>query len=431
VGNISKTIRYLKRNGISDTYYAVLERLIYKDVSFSDEKESDFEGPLDESIKFSILVPVYETKEKHLREMIESCLDQGYPNFELLLADASKTDGPRTIIESYRDERVKYVKVLENKGISENTNVALDAATGNFCGLLDHDDLLTPDALYEMAMKISWAKLNGIKVNMVYSDEDKCDGEATKFFDRHAKQKLNLDLLLSNNYICHFSVIETSLIKELRFRGEYNGSQDYDLFLRVVGASEPENVLYINKVLYHWRCHEASTAFNPASKEYAYVAGRKAIEDFVKNKYGVSVPVSELSHKGFYKVEWGNDIFNIRKDVGAIGNRVAGKKKITSGIIYESGNERFVNMNVHFSGYMHRAHLQQDVYALDIRTVSVRPELKEFYDGLMVKFDDFVKTGKRSKDEIGNFAKVLGMELGDELKKRKLLFLYNSDITEI
>ncbi|MBP5598671.1 MAG: glycosyltransferase [Lachnospiraceae bacterium] len=433
MGNVQKTIRYLKRNGIKNTYYAVVERLFYKDAPFNAvKKEAPYDGPIFEDIKFSILVPVYETKKEHLTAMIDSCLDQMYTNFELILADASKTTGPKDIIDEYakKDERVKYVRVKENKGISENTNVALDAATGDYCALLDHDDLLTPDALYEMAIKLSIARVKAIPVNMIYSDEDKTNGDNSKYFGAHIKQNLNLDLIMSNNYICHFTVIKTSLLKELKFRGEFNGSQDYDLFLRVIAASEPQNILYINKVLYHWRCHEASTAANPASKDYAYDAGRRAIESFIKEKYGCEIKVKELSHKGFYKACFDepskDDLFKVRKDVGAVGSLYIRGSKVATGILNEDGTETFYKMNKHFSGYMHRAHLNQDVFALDLRTVTPTPILKEYFETCMAKVNEYALK-QNSKTAIDEYTKKISLEFGKKVKEMGLLFLYTYD----
>jgi len=424
---INKTIRYLKRNGISNTYYAVMERLFYRDVPLCNIKSEPYDGPLYEDIGFSILVPVYETKEAHLRDMIDSVLAQVYPNFELILADASKTDNPHKVIESYSDSRIKYLRIKENKGISENTNAAIAEASYEYSALLDHDDLLTPDALYEMAVKISMARVQGTKVNMIYSDEDKCNGDATKFFGTHIKQELNPDLLLSNNYICHFSVIKTELLKSLKFRGEYNGSQDYDLFLRVLLNSEPENILHINKVLYHWRCHESSTAFNPASKEYAYVAGKNAIKTYVKEKYGLDKEVTELSHKGFYRVEW-DDVFTERSDVGATACLLSYKNKVVSGIIDKTGTESFAGMNVHYSGYMHRAHLTQDIYAADIRAITPGPSVKGEYDDLMKELDIYKKKHPTAtKTQIREVSKELGMSFGQILEKKgfKLLYIFD------
>lgn len=427
MGNIGKTIRFLKRNGIVPTIYAVTERLLPpKGVPFDAEKTE--EKTLSDSLMnsterpfFSVLVPVYETNSQFLEDMIESVLVQTYPNFELILADASQTDNPKQVILSYEDERINYLRLLENKGISENTNEALEAAKGDYCALLDHDDILDPDALLWMAQEICYGKSRGTDVKMLYTDEDKCDTNATKVYDPHFKQKLNLDLLLSNNYVCHFTAIKTSLLKVLKFREEYNGSQDHDLFLRAVGrilfpngrydGTKSEEIVYISEVLYHWRCHEDSTAFNPASKEYAYVSGRKAIGDFVKTYYG-DVEVKDLLHKGFYRVEWPEDIFQIRPELAAIGGFITDGRKITHGIINADGSETFAGMNIHFSGYRHRAHVAQDVFGLDLRNLVPCESMKELYDSLMEGISD-----ENALERSISFAK--------EAQKRHLLIMFD------
>ncbi len=428
MGNLSKTIRYFKRNGYKKTYYAMMERLFPKDVPFHAEKEI-YDGPIDEDIKFSVLVPVYETDEVFLREMIESVLGQIYGNFELIIGDASVSDGPENIVKSYTDERIKYIKIPENKGISANTNVILEAATGDYCCLLDHDDFITPDALYENAILISKEKKTGNEVDMIYSDEDKCDAAGEKYFEAHIKEKFNLDLFLSNNYICHFATIKTSLIKQLKFRGEYDGAQDYDLFLRVVLNSSNDRIYHIPKILYHWRCHEKSTSFNPASKEYAYDAGKRAIKDFVLKKYNADLQVEELPHKGFYKVLWGEDIFNIRKDIGAVGSVIIKGNRIVNGIYMEDGRELFLNMNKYYSGYMHRAVTTRDVVMCDIRTVIPTPSMKDDFDELMGAYNDVKKSGEISEAGLENLAQDISFEFARRLKQKGLLFLYNRDLT--
>lgn len=423
MGNVLKTIRYLKRNGLKRTYYAAAERLFSRDVPLS---VSDGTGDiwLDEKIKFSVLVPVYETPEKYLRDMIDSVLIQIHPNFELILADASKTDGPAKVIASYDDNRIKYIKIEDNKGISANTNAALEAATGDYCALLDHDDFLDPSALYENAVLLSGLRMHGADVNLVYSDEDKCNAAATKFYEPHIKENFNYDLILSNNYICHFAVIKTSLLKELKFRSEYDGAQDYDVFLRVIAHSQPSEIRHIGKILYHWRCHEASTAFNPASKEYAYEAGKRAISDFLLNKYNKEFTVTDLPHKGFYRVDWGKDIFDVRSDVGAVGDLYVEKNKITRGIINKSDKELFLNMNKHFSGYMHGTVLTRDVNACDIRTVTPAPCMRETYETLIKRLYDYKNDGRHSKADVHAYAGILSLEFGRELQKQGLIFLF-------
>lgn len=431
MSNLSKTVSYLKRNGIINTYYAVKERLLTKDVPYTYAPISENEAKrqkdkyplLKAPIKYSILVPVYETNEKYLREMIESCLNQTYYNFELILADASETNKPKDIIFTYEDTRIKYVRLVENKSISENTNEALKYANGDYCALLDHDDVLTKDALYEMTEAILNKKAQGIKVKLLYSDEDKSDSEMRRFTEPHFKLDFDLDLLLSNNYICHFSVLETELIKDLKFRHEYNGSQDYDLFLRAVGklmfegkTLKPDGIktiVHVPKVLYHWRCHELSTSFNPESKQYAYIAGGKAIQSFVREHFG-DYKVKATKHLGFYQVDFGKDIFSVRNNVGAIGSVYVKLNTIVHGIYNEDGTEDYKGLNKHFSGYMHRLVLAQSVYALDIRTITPSENMRKTYEEMM----DLVPLA--SEEDI----KAISLSFAKELHKRGYMMLY-------
>ena len=429
-----KTTRYFKRNGFKNTFYAVWERLSTKGVPYTyaakTEEELEEERAFsreNHEIFYSILVPVYETKDDFLRAMIRSCLEQTYPAFELILADASKSDRPESIIRKYSDKRVKYIRLPENRGISENTNAALEHAEGDYCVLLDHDDTLTPDALYEVTKAIREARKNGIEPNMLFSDEDKTDIMESVYFGPHLKDKLNLDLFLSNNYICHLTTIKTELLKKLKFRDEYNGSQDYDLFLRVIGetcfegkkriTANDERIIHIERVLYHWRCHEASTAQDPAAKEYAYSAGKRAIEDFLKEHYNGET-VTELLHKGFYRVDWGENIFEKRPEVGAIGGMVIKKGKYATGILKLEGDDKpeYQGLNSHFSGYMHRAHLIQEAFALDIRTIKASPELSETLAQLLKDLE---------ADTSEEAAWEASLAFSGELKKRGKILLFD------
>ena len=202
VSNLRKTIHYLKKNGIRQAYYAARERMeremadTYHFVPVSDELlEKQREWAKDRFVKFSILVPAYETDETYLREMIDSVLSQSYGHFELILADASSSDRVEKVVKNYEDSRIKYKKMNQNGGISANTNYALMYATGDYAGLLDHDDVLTPDALYEMAQCIEKAAKENIELQLLYSDEDKCNGDATSFFEINRKPVFNLDLI--------------------------------------------------------------------------------------------------------------------------------------------------------------------------------------------------------------------------------------------
>ena len=388
MGNIAKTRAYLKRNGIINTYYAAKERLSNKeDVPYdfqkltAEQRTAQIKACDKSPVKFSIVVPVYETKEEYLRGMIDSVIDQTYKNWELILADASKSDGPMSVINSYEDERIVYKRLSENKGISENSNEALKHVTGDYTALLDHDDLITEDALFEVATAILKARAKGAKPLFIYSDEDKCDSVATLFCEPNIKPEFNLDYLLSNNYVCHLSVFESSLIKETGFRKDFDGAQDHDIILRTAGKLALEGreneIVHISKVLYHWRCHEDSTAANPESKDYAYEAGRRAVEDFA----GVSV--SHTLHKGFFHADYGRELFIKRKDIAAIGGFTFKGNKITGGV-YESADKLLCkNMNKYYSGYLHRAHCMMDVFALDIRTLTPNPSLSFIYGNLL------------------------------------------------
>ena len=384
--NLRKTIYYLKKNGLKNTLYAMAERLQKKDVDFytyvqpSEEVlKVQRENPWKSPVTFSILVPVYHTPKQYMQELIDSVKAQTYPFFQLILLDAGEKQECREVIEKLvndcNDERIQYYKLSQNIGIAENTNVGLEYATGEYIALLDHDDLLTPDALYEMAKAIEEAEEQGIEPVMLYSDEDKCDGEAKHFYEPHYKKDFDGELLLTNNYICHFTAVKAEVFRELKLRGEYNGAQDFDLVLRVAEKCKDRSgtVCHVPKVLYHWRCHDTSTAANPASKMYAYEAGKRAVEDCV-TKRGLKAHVEHLKHLGFYKVVYEEDIFVQRPEIGAVGGSILDKhSKIIGGMMDAQGKVVYEGLRKGFSGYMNRAALVQEADVLDIRCMRINP----------------------------------------------------------
>lgn len=394
--NFRKAYLYLKKNGFSAAAYAVAERLHRNDNEnyqaeelSGEERRKQSETGFEYQPKISILVPAFETREAYLREMIESVLSQTYSKLELIIADASGTDIVEKTVRDYQkqDGRIVYMHLKQNKGISDNSNAALDAADGDYIGLLDHDDVITGNALFEMVKAINLGRERKISLKMLYSDEDKGDSGLLTFYEPHKKEKFNLDLLLSNNYICHFLLMESELMKNLRFRGKYDGAQDYDLVLRAAGRLKPEEVCHIPKILYHWRCHGDSTAENPASKMYAYEAGKRALEDFAE-KQDWTAEVNHTEHLGFYEVRYyipdskgestmAEAVFANRKDIGAVGGRLLRKGRIAGGAYREDGAVMYEGLYKHFSGYMHRAVLCQDVEAADIRCMEVRAQFKE------------------------------------------------------
>lgn len=393
-GNIRKVMRYFKKNGIVNTMYAVIERVFftyYKDYTY--KKPEKPEKEIDEDILFSIVVPTYETNENHLKEMIESVQKQWYKNWELILADASSTAKVREAVEKYSDARINYVKLAKNGGISENTNEGILIAKGAYIGLLDHDDLLTEDALYEVASKIKEEKNAGKVAKVIFSDEDKCNNDGSAFFEPHFKPGYNKELLLTNNYICHFLVCKAEMMKELLLRKEYDGAQDFDFVLRATSYVNKErkegkqvSVCHIGKILYHWRCHENSTAENPESKMYAYEAGKRA----VKTQYeslGRKYDVKHGKHLGFYQPDVSSvkELFEQEHNVGIVGGAVYKRNKVVGGAMDEAGNVTYKGLHKMFEGYMNRAHLMQNTYAVDIRNVVINDSLKELYEAYMAQ----------------------------------------------
>ncbi|MBP5151325.1 MAG: glycosyltransferase [Lachnospiraceae bacterium] len=436
MGNISKTIRYLKRNGIGDTLYAIMERLLpQRGVPFDTQVcETVDEVVSGEPVLFSILVPVFETREPFLRAMIESCLNQTYRRFELILADASKSSAPGEVISSYKDDRIRYIRLTENLGISENSNKALEVATGDYCVLLDHDDLLTEDALKANALRICKAQKEGRQALFLYSDEDKCDEAGTGFFMPHYKEKFNLDLLISNNYICHLAVMSTELLKKLKFRPGFDGAQDHDLFLRAAGRILYKNgcydkeregdIIHIDRILYHWRSYGESTAFDPASKEYAYNAGLKAAEEFSKEHFG-DCEAGHLKHRGFYEVNVKGDIFKQRPELAACGGMTLRGSRVVTGLLRDNGFDPYAGMNHRFSGYMHKADLKQEVFALDIRALKAAPEFEEKLRELKEEYKNEVKDKHLKHREADLKAANLGLEFGRYAESHGKLILFD------
>ena len=370
--NLKKLIRFFRRNGLVSSYYMTRERISNKEGKYiyNPIGDSEFDSQRDKRFDYepliSIVVPAYETNVRHLEEMVNSVLGQSYIKLELVIVDASESDTVKNELARYRDVRIRYKKI-DNIGISSNTNYGIDMARGQFVGLLDHDDILTLDALYVVVEKLNTLKKEGREIKLIYSDEDKYNDDNCSYFEPHYKMDFNYDLFLTNNYMCHFTLIERKIITGLRFRDEYNGAQDFDMFLRAVGSVEEEQILHIGKVLYHWRSHDNSTSTNPESKLYAYEAGRLAIEDYLKSK-GINSIVENTKHLGFYRVRYEN-VLQEREDIAAYGEYLYKRNIIIGGAYDINGNVLYKGMNRHCVGYMNRVILHQNVYALDVRSM--------------------------------------------------------------
>nr|MCR5467572.1 glycosyltransferase [Lachnospiraceae bacterium] len=257
----------------------------------------------------SIVVPTYETPEAFLRELIDSVLAQTYGNFELVLADASASDAVKTVCETYDDFRIKRYKLEKNGGISINTNQGFEKAMGEYVALIDHDDIITPNALFEMVKKISEYDEADRKFAIVYSDEDKISGAPYEYSRPHFKPDFNEEFVRRNNYFCHFLMFSKNLVDLTGgLNNDFDGAQDYDFVLRCL--KEGAKPTHVPKILYHWRIHEGSTAGHSENKSYAFDAGCRAIENYL-SAIGEHGKASTTTNLGVYHVEY-DELSNVK-----------------------------------------------------------------------------------------------------------------------
>ena len=305
-----KLIKSVKGNGLRVTYAKVKNKLrfarMFKGADISAYTKAQLEAQRREvfpkNIKISILVPLYNTPEKFLREMIESVQAQTYGKWELCLADGS--DGEHTDVGivaleyAEKDSRIRYEKLEKNLGISGNTNACIEMSTGDYIALFDHDDLLHPAALYDV-MKAICEK----DADFVYTDEVKFQDTIEKCFEPHFKPDFAPDNLRSYNYICHLSVFSRVLLEKAGggFRQEFDGSQDYDMVLRL--TEQAENIVHIPKILYYWRSHSASVASDVSAKPYTIVSAKKALAQHLK-RVGLKGEVRDSSVPSTYQISY-------------------------------------------------------------------------------------------------------------------------------
>lgn len=328
---IAKGIKYLKHYGFQEFLIRLKEKQQRDDIPYEPwyEKHKATVEQLNkqkktaqrwiekqnQAPKISIVVPLYHTPERFLREMIASVLAQSYPNWQLCLADGSdrieisvkgkKNEEPVTcpddslhdIMREYMsDERICYGIVPKNLGIAGNTNAALTMADGDYIAFLDHDDVLAPDALYEAVLLMQQG------CDMIYTDEDKIDTNGEHHLEPHFKPDFNEDLLRSNNYITHFLLIKRELLEQVGNLDEsFDGAQDYDFVLRC--SEKAKKIGHVPKILYHWRTHQDSTAGDPFSKRYVVDAGRRAIEAHI-HRMGEEAEVTPTKQVGFYMTDY-------------------------------------------------------------------------------------------------------------------------------
>lgn len=380
----------------------------------------------------SVVVPTYETPEPYLKALLDSMQGQSYQNWELCIADGSEGNKVEEIVCRYSrtDERIRYQHLSANLGIAENTNAALKMAIGEWIGLLDHDDFLAPNALYEVVRMMNARP----DCEVIYSDEDKVDEHGEHHMRPHFKLDYNKELLLHYNYICHFLVMKASLLHRIGYLNEdYDGAQDYDLVLRL--AEVTERFEHIRKVLYHWRVHRGSTAGSAMAKNYAQDAGKRALEAHFKrqhipawvkpvagqNYYEViykadEAPLGEIDTKEIYTAEeldvqirsmeadyillYNSQVAGritseekkrllqqcMQRKIGMTGVRFQKKNKLVScGIEAKSGGDyafMHAGLPAVFQGYFHRAVIPQNVRAVPLDLCIIRKEAYLQTDGI-------------------------------------------------
>ena len=315
--NVKKGFEYIRRNGVSRFWTLAKAKAFPAGKSYKEwyeehcptKEELMRQRGVEFSVQplISIVVPTYQTPIPFLKDMIDSVRKQSYEKWELCIADGSlngdendtKVIRVREELNRYsmEDKRIKVVYLEENQGIAENTNQALALATGEYIGLFDHDDMLTPDALYEIVKAI-----NDYDYDVLYTDEDKISEDSHDYKKPVFKPDYSPELLCANNYITHFFVAKKSIVDRLGgFRKEYDGSQDYDFIFRCVELAK--KVGHVSKVLYHWRMHGGSVAGDPTSKMYAYDAGKKAIQSHYE-RVGIQANVEHMERLGLYHTEY-------------------------------------------------------------------------------------------------------------------------------
>jgi len=308
-----RAMRYYNNNGLKSFINHGLKKLFEmtmggndnryeKWMELYDVKEDELEFQrnqmFENGVKFSIIVPLYNTPLNFLDQLVKSVEAQTYSNWQLCFADGSSNNKVAEHIKKHIDDgsyqgRITYRHLEENKGISENTNEALKLAVGEYIVLADHDDVLAPNALYELMVQI-----DKYGAEVIYSDEDKIDINGKDRFEPYFKSGFNIDLLCSNNYVCHLFCVKKEIAEKVGgFDSEYDGAQDHDFILKCV--SEVDDVYHIPKILYHWRSHKNSTAENPESKLYAFKNGKKAVKKYFDTK-GIEVEMEDGIQYGQY-----------------------------------------------------------------------------------------------------------------------------------
>lgn len=301
---VRKALRVLKNEGVDVVFYKIKLRRnvrnIYKKWIAGNERNLEATKELEYNPFFSVVIPVYNVADNMLRECIDSVLNQTYTNFEVILVDdASTQESVRTVLGEYEsDQRVKVIYRPENGHISRATNDGIEAAKGEFVALCDCDDLYSPNALYEIALKLNENK----EYDFIYSDEDKISEDGKVRRDPFFKPDWSPETFMSYMYTCHLSVYRKSLLDEVGgLHVGFEGSQDYDLVLRIM--EKTNKIAHVPKILYHWRMRKESTANALTAKPYILESTRMAKEEALVRR-GLKGNLTLIPDIGQYRVTY-------------------------------------------------------------------------------------------------------------------------------
>ena len=411
---IKKIGRYAERNGWEAAAFRLLEGVkeSVDDRVYSEEMSMvPAAGNVEEEasdVYLSLIIPVCDPDIDDFAHLLDSLIQQSFTSFEVIIADGGSTGEAEDVIKTYREDPgagidIKYYKLTENLGISGNTNEAIKRASGDYLTFIDHDDFLEADALSETVKKIREGAL------MIYTDEDKYDGRSDRFLSPNRKGDFNLDLLFSNNYICHMLTVKRELVEKAGgFRSGYDGAQDHDLILRLSEMIPREKIAHVPKILYHWRITANSTSGNPDSKLYAYENGKRAVKDYFERR-GIGAEIKDTAHMGFYHPDYRNAWtdnskyllfidkklhpmtpeyekclggYFARDEVGIVGARIIGKtgRTVSNGYRIDQDGRKvpeYGKIDYRFSGYMHRASMTRETEAVSVHAFAIRKSLKD------------------------------------------------------
>ena len=290
---VKQTFQTLKNNGLKETIAKIkqYDKKGQENNTIAYKKWIELNEPTKEELqkqshtnftiqpKISIVVPLYNTKIEYLNEIIQNMKAQTYSNWELCLADGSEIKQPEIEELTKLDERIQYRYLNQNLGIAKNTNAAIELATGEYIGLLDHDDLLAEFAIYEVVKCIN----EHPEAKFIYSDEDKVTEVGEPRFDPHFKPDFSIDTLRSQNYIGNFTVIKKEIMEKLEgFRSNFDEAYEFDLYLRMSELVKEENIKHIIRVLYHKRTNNMQTVFQEETKSKNFEIEKLAIEEHLK-----------------------------------------------------------------------------------------------------------------------------------------------------